>query len=357
MRTAPECVETKTCARCKQEKPASEFRRFVRKDRPGPRLYSYCRYCEGQRHKLIREEARKNTQPGDLPSEKKCSKCCVVKPSSEFHARVQYKKWALMSICKACSAARRQEWKVKNRERDIQRRRNYYAAMRSSLKLLNVEGIENVDMLRKALIDSPRNLDTEDSRAAYFRGYAAGAARSKAESATFDKLQDLCHRIASELSKYGKAGNWQSYEDNVAVAYEGLLAFIRKRRRYESDEHMRKSAAKAIRHAIIDYTRAHGPYGRTGKKRGGSEYEIPLGEDGEALIEPVAAEEASEELSDALDGLELDDRDRKILGLLSQGYTAEDAGKQLGISGSRVGQLMKELRESRGEALLAVLQG
>lgn len=265
--------------------------------------------------------------------------------------------------CKPCNVQRMTEWKEKNRPkwRAAQRAHQKRRARRAVLYREVVEKQSAslpLDAMRRMLVDVPPELATEAEAAAYFRGFVAGAKRTGYESERFEKLKDLCHRIATEMSKWGKAGHFQSYEDNLGVAYEGLLAFIRKRTEYETDEHERRTAAMAIRNSIRDYARMEGPIRRG--KAGNPRYEqaqIPVDEDGEMFSPPTSPDEPWRDggLKDSLDQLDLDPRSRAILEGLANGVTYRELGERFGITESRACGIAAEIRERHGERLLAAL--
>lgn len=244
--------------------------------------------------------------------------------------------------------------KHRDRVREYRRR----ILLKSRGLVLDRDDPELLDAVRRAMVEAPPVLETEEQRVAYFIGYVAGAKRTGYESERFEKLKDLCHRIAAEMSKWGKAGHFQSYEDNLGVAYEGLLAFIRKRKKYENDEHERRTAAMAIRSAIMDYARVEGPIKRDAS--GTPRYEralIPVDADGEIVSPPASPEEPwrDEGLKDSLDQIDLDPRSRAILEGLAAGVTYRELGDRFGITESRACGIMAEIRERHGERLLAVL--
>jgi len=75
-------VTTKRCPRCKRDLPRTEFgEQQSRKDG----LDSYCREC---RRAYQRERQKKNASrnPDEVvvPSEKRCSKCGITRPLSEW---------------------------------------------------------------------------------------------------------------------------------------------------------------------------------------------------------------------------------------------------------------------------------
>ena len=194
------------------------------------------------------------------------------------------------------------------------------------------------DILRRALVEHPPGLKSEKESVAYFRGFVAGAQRTERESERFLRLKDLCHRIAAD---YGQ----KFYEDNVSAAYEGLLNFLRKRRRYTSLTEERKIAAVAIRHAIVDMTRVEGDFGRTGsRKNAGLVVSQLVDHEGRATYSAPASQDRSGEAidwKDGLDSLRLPPRSQRILELLGTGYKLREVGEELGLTEGRVCQIAK----------------
>lgn len=351
MRATDRGLTEKPCSRCKATLPISSFRWMTRKDGRKDCWSSYCKPCENDRHKLVRDEARKKgTLPEGLPAEKKCSRCGETKPSSQFHARIQYRKWKLLDACKVCCNVRRKEWAAKNRNRVRVRSRLYYTRLRIALE--KVRGAAPDDYIRKLMAYAPSKAETEGEMLAYFKGYLAGAKRTGAEDSRFSKLQDLCHRIASEVKQKSHIG----YEEALSAAYEGLLGFIRKDKTWENDEHERAAAAQAIRWAITDYKRLHGDIGRTGKVRNTSITFSQIEQEDNPIANGISSSDAlPSDLGSALDALDLKPVDREITTLVSQGWKLKEIGDKLGITESRVGQRLKNLGKAHGERLLAAL--
>ncbi len=347
--------ETRICSRCRETKPTTEFYWKARKPPRKSCWGSWCKVCESARR------VSKNPRPVAQPPEKLCSRCNTVKPIEKFHRRRgRSGEWGRTSDCAACRVKRCTELRKtpegaqKHRERVKEYRRRIL--LKSRGLILDRKDPALLDAVRRAMVEAPPSLDTEEKRVAYFIGFVAGAKRSGYESERFEKLKDLCHRIASEMSKWGKAGHFQSYEDNLGVAYEGLLAFIRKRKEYESDEHERRTAAMAIRNAIRDYARLEGPIKRAGNAR----YEqtiIPTDGDGEPVVVQASPDELwrDDGLRDSLDQLDLDPRSRAILEGLAAGVTYRELGERFGITESRACQIGAQIRERYGERLLAAL--
>ncbi|KAK9820538.1 hypothetical protein WJX72_011408 [[Myrmecia] bisecta] len=87
-------VSQKTCKRCQQTKPASDF---YRNKLMADGLYSHCKLCYGQ-------AASERSAERQIAPEKLCRRCKVVKTSEEFyHSKMTSD--GLQSYCKACYAA------------------------------------------------------------------------------------------------------------------------------------------------------------------------------------------------------------------------------------------------------------
>jgi hypothetical protein len=291
--------------------------------------------------------------PESFPESKVCSNCKVEKPRAEFHKRRSYTKWILKSECKACTRILTRAWCHKNPERTKDRAREYHRRMASNAKLAAKLTPEQLDVARRMLIDHPQDLANEEERAAYARGFMAGAKRTHEEGEHFERLKDLCHRVASEGKVWGHA-----YEDRLSAAYEGLLAFIRgsHRRDFNDVEHERKVAAKAIRYSLMDHARANGPRTRGGAQR----YQPAVGHADEEFcpLEASAVAPQSALPSEALDLIDIEPRSRAILEGILDGRTYKEMGEKFGITESRACKLAKEVGQDHPELesmLLAAL--
>lgn len=90
----------KTCARCRETKPVSEFSR--KKGRDG---YAYqCKPCR----KIIKAAAYKNHVPREPVARKKCFRCGKTKPASAFY-RCTTATTGLSAQCRTCNAKRLKE--------------------------------------------------------------------------------------------------------------------------------------------------------------------------------------------------------------------------------------------------------
>lgn len=91
----------KRCARCKRTKPISDF--SIEKSAPD----GHCHWCRKCKHAYRAKSQRVNTRrwrkenPYTLKERKKCSKCKLVKDSTEF-SRCRTTSDGLSPICKVC---------------------------------------------------------------------------------------------------------------------------------------------------------------------------------------------------------------------------------------------------------------
>jgi hypothetical protein len=99
-------TETKTCSRCKEHKPPTEFS----KDRPRPDgLNRYCRPCVSEAMKKYADR-RRNPQTEPVKETKRCTRCEVEKPLKQF-SRKKANRDGHHSHCKEC---RNTDWIVYN---------------------------------------------------------------------------------------------------------------------------------------------------------------------------------------------------------------------------------------------------
>ena len=207
----------------------------------------------------------------------------------------------------------------------------------------------NVDILRRVLVEVPPELGTENERLAYFRGFMAGTKRNAEETARFERLKDLPHRIASERASLRGIG----YEEAISAAYEGLLVFLRSKevRTYENLEHERACAAKKIRWCIQDYKKVEGPLKYSGFQRwiGGAD---PTDSEGVSFLSELATAKPDEDGADLWAAVEDRLREREdggerlleILRAKLDGLPLKEIGKRWGLTESRVCQILKEER-------------
>lgn len=300
---------------------------------------------------------------------KACTRCREVKPLERFHRRT-FKSGTkgYTSECKVCRVALRQALSRTERGRENNRRnaKKYYGKLRQwreASKLMIGRAPEGVDVLRRAIVDRPPEIRSEEGMAAYFRGFVAGAKRSAHESARFESLKDLIHRIAAEQSRKVHA---LLYEDALSYAYAAALNYLRKATP-EDEAHFRKKAAVAIRNGIVDGVREHPTRMIIGKRRHlfsrrrqpvkfGNQFAVD--DDGSTIEKHLASQDApgDEIAPDLLSSVEgLKPRERVILEWLAQGLTQKEVGERLGLTETRICQIVRRVRERHGEKLLAAL--
>lgn len=330
-------LEEKACHKCSLVKPISEFRWVPRTDGRKPRWTSYCNKC-------TRDDSRKRNQAQrnlpikkrELPKEKACSDCGVVKPAGEFYARKHYGYLVLMGPCKLCSRKASREWVSNNAEKARARRRKYYAKGRAALRIIgSVDNNQDLDIIRKAAVQAPPPLLLESERLAYFRGFIAGSRRAGYESDRFERLKDLAHRIASEK----RIQRGISYEEAISFAYQGLLDFIRKKPDADPEKD-RALAAQHIRYRIIEYKRSDGPYRRNGEARciGTPGMESDDDRDGPitraSVVDEQRADHSDLEASilEAIEANGVDTRLGEVLKMRAKGFSFRECGERFGTS-------------------------
>lgn len=201
------------------------------------------------------------------------------------------------------------------------------------------------DVLRRVLVEEPPKLDSEEATLAYFRGFVAGAKRSSEEGQRFERLKDLCHRIAADHGRH--------YEERVSAAYEALLSFLRRShwRTYESVEAERKEAAAAIRSGIIDRLRQTGERTRGGAIRYPrttlTDLEKP--DTHSDVLHPVSVD-SRDELEDILKAVpEMSEREREAVRWLARGFNLKEIGTGLGVTESAVCRMVQRIGEKHPE--------
>lgn len=363
-------IDTKWCPLCRRGLPLDSFYPIKGKNH----RRSYCRECDSKRSRKRRQKDISGMSPADLfaaykswkpenvravlekDGQRVCKTCMEWHLIADFRtSRNKHNARPVVSWeCKACHRKRIDAWKAKNPEltrthqlTSMRRRSERSAFARQALrKLHGVPMDKALDVFRRGLAEHPPELSTEEEKAAYFRGFVAGAKRSREESDRFERLKDLCHRIAAENRS-------RNYEARVAWAYEGLLAFIRKPTEWPSLDAERKVAAQAIRFYIIDRLRAEGPFGRSGLRR----YETDVlsghvNEKGESLLHPVAADsdktggndlwnELEAVIMEAARGGHVDERLADMLHMRIQGHSMKEIGERMGFTESRACQIMQ----------------
>jgi hypothetical protein len=106
----------RTCTRCKLKKPFSEYR--ARSDSAGG-LSRTCRACDAETGRSLRESAERRHDPANVVPEKKCSKCKLLKPASEFRPK-KTATGGLRSRCRSCEIddTREMKYGIDRREFD-----------------------------------------------------------------------------------------------------------------------------------------------------------------------------------------------------------------------------------------------
>src|SRR5690606_5217579 len=107
-------MATKRCSRCKQEKPVTEFGKDQsRKDG----LQGYCRECQQAYNREYRKKnAARNPDEIPIPSETRCPKCGVTRPSSERTGN-RVSPDGLEFQCKPCMRAKSAKYYAENGEK------------------------------------------------------------------------------------------------------------------------------------------------------------------------------------------------------------------------------------------------
>jgi hypothetical protein len=292
---------------------------------------------------------------------KTCPGCGQRKSLALFHSRTNKSGTRKPTArCAACRNEKRKRYRSspEGRRHETERGNEYRRRLTAQAKLFpKVEGLD-LDLLRRALVERPDELSSEEEAVAYYRGFLAGHARMGGESARFDRLKDLVHRIVSEATR-DAIGKFIGYEALISHAYEGLLDFIRNRQVViENQDHERKLAAQSIRWAVKTAKRSEGPYRRSaGRNKGVVRYAFPESwlrtprENVEQMPMPTESVPAREdheaasadlwsEVRRRLSELEGGERLAKILWMRAQGLPLRQAGEELGISESRVCQIV-----------------
>lgn len=85
----------------------------------------------------------------NIPQPKRCTKCGVWKPTTEFHKN-KSRKDGLCNICKPCNSARVTEWQRNNRDKAEAKRRRYIERNRERVNERTVDyQRRNADMVRE----------------------------------------------------------------------------------------------------------------------------------------------------------------------------------------------------------------
>ncbi len=222
---------------------------------------------------------------------------------------------------------------------------------------------DQMDAMRRALIDEPPAIASEDGLLAYYRGFVAGAKRSQEESERFGRYQDIAFRVAAELDR--KTRRWDpsnrlTYEDMVSVGYEAVLEILRKAKDPE-----RSMVAQTIRGRIIDEARRR--FGSASRAGGPARLVTGAleGEDGPTgLLEGLAAQGSLEvdqrvlweRVQGLLEGAPVDGRLGLVLRGRLDGKKLWEIGEELGLTESRVSQILKEARPWLEEHVLPLAE-
>ena len=125
--------DTKKCNRCHQVKPLTEFHKNRIRD---DGLQRICKHCRKEVAQKARKEMVANRKYGDVFVEKKCcSRCNVVKPSSEFGKNIT-RPDGLQGYCKICRSeyskipnpkrkAYERQYKLDHKDKEYARRRKW----------------------------------------------------------------------------------------------------------------------------------------------------------------------------------------------------------------------------------------
>lgn len=113
-------MKKKKCSKCKKIKKLDGFH----KNSKSPDGYmAQCKKCRNRYTKEYTAEVK--TKPKITPSEKKCPKCNIIKPASDFYKNIS-KIDGLTVVCKKCSKKDNKEYYKKNKESILKRTSIYY---------------------------------------------------------------------------------------------------------------------------------------------------------------------------------------------------------------------------------------
>lgn len=228
----------------------------------------------------------------------------------------------------------------------------------------------DLDVLRRALVDSPETLESEAEAAAYFRGFIAGTRRRGEESARIERLQDLVHRIAAEQTVSSR-GKFVGYETFLSHAYEALLDFVRNRNLKIVDlEHERRQAAQAIRWRMKEVWRSEAQERKTsGRNSGKQRLPVPEGLLGQREGMPSPSETLAARTDVAVEQADLweeirrriaanssgDERVGEIVWMRAEGHTFREIGERFGVSEARACQILSEQMDWMEKEILPLL--
>lgn len=115
-------ASVKTCSSCKKSLPTDCFGKASA--RPDG-LNGRCKPCQNESTRKSRERRRARSSTVEVPSEKRCSGCSVVKASADF-VRDRNAASGLASWCKQCTYAATADWRSRNADRVLDYSRDYY---------------------------------------------------------------------------------------------------------------------------------------------------------------------------------------------------------------------------------------
>jgi RNA polymerase sigma factor (TIGR02999 family) len=173
-------------------------------------------------------------------------------------------------------------------------------------------------------------------------------ALDRGETAALDALFPLVYEELRVVA-HGQRQRWQGDDtlDTTALVHETYLKLVdQSRASWESRAHFLATAAKAMRHILMNYARD-----RRAQKRGGDQPKLSLEELGDRLDRAAAMSEDNAELLIALDAAlealaQVNERQSRIVECrFFGGLTIEETAEALGISTASV---------SRGWALAQV---
>ena len=337
----------KACRKCGEVKALGSFYRETKA--PDGRK-GICIACQEVRRLERIREKRPDFQPRrsfkDPPGKQICRKCERVLELTAF-TRARERKSGRAIYCRECKHAAQKEYRKSEPYTQVKARTMRYKARLRS----------DIDSLRKVWATSPVKLASEGERLAYAQGFLSGRAVQEQESERVKESRDLVFRIASELHK-GRPD--VTFEDMVGYGYEGMLNGIRS---YRTDRNtsFRTHVANKIRWGINDQLRRRGTSWKI-NARGKDWIGVSLGtsrQDDGSLVNPVDSgdlvpvEDAPvDDVTQAkLEEIEklLSPRHAEIVRLRLEGHLNSEIGTKLGVTSSRITQLLGEIRQALPE--------
>jgi len=142
------------------------------------------------------------------------------------------------------------------------------------------------------------------------------------------------------------------WDEAVSTGYLALLLFSRAGLAWNDERHMMRSAAQAVRRAVIDEHRRQ--FGKHGQRVGRMALECDMDADSEleTVDRPVNDPEPSDTL-DRVASLLTRDVDRVILRMRVEGYSLGEIGDRVGLTESRICQRWRENVEPVAKRVLA----